>query len=414
MVAKKPATKVQKPVAKKAPIEVVEIQPIAREEIPQVIEEEILVAIESTEEEIPVVEETEESPCFLGAIRGFQADTEFFVVQLRIDRLRELLTFAEKNVPAPEKMQREVKGTKVKAISEYVRANRCSYILPAVTVVIDGDFSFEPFFGSECGKLSFAPGTKLFPLDGQHRLLGLQTALNEMEDLGIETIAATLHKRDSLLERRQAFHDINKYATPVPSGLAKSMDHRNPGTNLVSHVISQDSDNPSRILVFARECINYNKASLTGKSPEIFPYKTLQEAIEFSRKLIKYDHLPNQITVVRQYWQAVSEAMTDWKENPVKVREHTIATHSITIKALGRLGEYFLASTKEFSEKKMDVLQKLSLIDWSKGNTKWQEIGVLDTKGKIIASGADDRICKYLVEYLGIPQSKIPAIEINN
>lgn len=407
MVVKNSAPKSRKTVAKKVAVKTeVPTLTIAHEEIP------VAILSEDFVNEIP---EPEEEPCFtIDAIRGVQADTEFFVVQLRIDRLRELLTFAEKNVPAPEKMQREVKGVKVKAISEYVRANRCSYILPAVTVVIDGDFSFEPFLDSECGKLSFASGTKMFPLDGQHRLLGLQTALNEMEDLGLETIAATLHKRDSLLERRQAFHDINKYATPVPSGLAKSMDHRSPGTNLVSHVISQDSDNPSRILVFARECINYNKASLTGKSPEIFPYKTLQEAIESSRKLIKYDPLPEQIAVVRRYWQAISEVMTDWKENPVKVRENTIATHSITIKALGKLGEYFLCSTKEFGEKKIELLKKLSFIDWTKGNLKWQELAVLDAKGKVITSGADDRICKYLVEYLNIPQYKIPSIEINN
>lgn len=63
---------------------------------------------------------------------------------------------------------------------------------------------------------------------------------------------------------------------------------------------------------------------------------------------------------VRQYGFTVSQAMKDWKQDPVIVREKTIATYSITLKALGKLGgNYFLGSTKQFDEKKIGFLKKL-------------------------------------------------------
>jgi DNA sulfur modification protein DndB len=412
-IKKTVATKPQKPVTQKEVVEVVEVtqavahkivenQPIAHEQEIQEPHEPI------TSEEIPitVIEEEEvQEPCFtqLEALRGIQANAEYYVVQLQISRLKELISFAEKNTPAPQRIQRDVNGTRVKALAGYVLANRNSHVLPAVTIVIEGKHRFQPYTDdSQYGLLILSEGTKLFPIDGQHRLLGLQHALNMTEDLSVETIPAMILKRDALLERRQAFFDINQLAKRV-GAVAKAMDHRSPGTDIIGHVIAQDSSR-YRILVFAQNCINYSKPSLTKKDPEIFSYTSLQRAIELSRYHIKNTSLPQQIEIVREYWFTVAQYMTDWQvSDPAKVRELTIATHGITLEGLGKLGRCFMAEAKELGEGKIDFLKKLSLIDWSKGNEDWEKEGILDKKGKIIASGSGDRICSHLIRKLGLP-----------
>jgi len=364
-----------------------------------------------TEDTEIVLTETVESPEIepiahwikFDALKGVQAEREFYTVQLKISELSGLLTFSEKDVPQPERIQREVKGPKVKKLSAYVLANRASYILPAVTIVIEGEFDFFEV-GGRYGELCLREGTKLFPLDGQHRLLGLNLALRENPTLGDEYITATIYRIEGTIARRQAFRDINEEQTKVSSGLSKSMDHRNPGTHLVSHIIAQDHD--ERIPVFSQDCIEYGKPSITGKSEKIFPYKTLQEAIELSRKHIKNSPIDDQKRLVRQYWLAISKVMKDWEQDPVVVRRETIATHSITVKAIGKLGSAFMPTTEPLGEGKIAILQGLSLIDWSKANADWLAIGVLTPQGKVITSNADERIFDYLVEKLELLVTK--------
>lgn len=410
MAIKKPAPKSQKTVTKKEVAVETEVKPIASEEIPQVIEEEIPGAILS-EDCVNEPIESEEEPCFtIDAIRGVQATAEYYVIQLPIFQLKELISFAEKNIPAPQRIQRIANGTGVKALANYVRSNTTDYILPAVTLVIEGDYKFDRYSeNSECGALTIPKGTKLFPLDGQHRLLGLQEALKTMEDLGCETIAATLHKRDSLIERRQAFFDLNT-AKAVPSGFAKSTNHRSASTAISAHIFKQDAS-PHQVLVFRQGCINYDKASLSKKDAEIFAYAPLFKAIELSRAEIKNAALPEQIEVVRQYWATVSRFMLPWQEaNPAKTRELTIAAHAVTLEAIGKLGRQLLLEAKPLNEAKIQVLEKLSYIDWSKGNRDWETIDVLDKKGKVLTSGAGDRIFAYILIKIGL--AKPPAVEV--
>ncbi len=396
-----PAMKKTKTLVKQEVVAELEIKPIAHEVIPEAI----------AHEEIPVeVQQTEEEPCFiLEAIRGTQAGSEYYVVQLPIFRLRELISFVEKNIPAPQRIQRIAKGNDVKALANYVRSNLTDYILPAVTLVIEGDYHFKPYSEhSECGELVFPIGAKLFPLDGQHRILGLQEALKTMEDLGLETIAATLHKRDGLIERRQAFFDLNTSKT-VPSGFAKSTNHRSATTAIAAHIFKQDGDQ-YQVSVFRPDCINYDKASLTKKDTEIFAYAPLLKAIELSRAEIKNTPLQEQIETVRQYWSTVSQFMLPWQEtNPAKIRDLTIATHGIVLEALGKLGRQLIPDAKPLNDKKIEALEKLSYIDWSRGNQDWEDIDVLDKKGKVRTSGAGDRIFLYILDKIGL--AKPPKVE---
>jgi DNA sulfur modification protein DndB len=359
-------------------------------------------------EEIPTtaIEEVQEEPCFtLEAIRGIQATAEYYVVQLPIFRLRELISFVEKNIPAPQRIQRIAKGNDVRALANYVRSNLTDYILPAVTLVIEGTYMFKPYSeNSECGELVFPIGAKLFPLDGQHRILGLQEALKTMEDLGLETIGATIHKRDGLIERRQAFFDLNT-SKAVPSGFAKSTNHRSATTAIAAHIFKQDGS-LHQVSVFRPGCINYDKASLTKKDTEIFAYAPLLKAIELSRAEIKNTPLPEQIEVIRQYWATVSKFMLPWQEtNPAKIRDLTIATHGIVLEALGKLGRQLIPDAKPLNEKKLEVLEKLSFIDWSRGNQDWETIEVLDKKGKVQTSRASDRIFTYILDKIGLTKS---------
>lgn len=405
----------------------------------ETIPEEVLesVAIESIEEPIA------SQPRFtkkLEALKGFQGDREYFAVQLKVGELADILTFAQRNIPAPERIQRDIKALNVGKIADYIMANRMSYIFSGVTLLVVGGFDFCPIAGTY-GELFLHEGSELLPLDGQHRLLGLQKALHKDPNLAEEYISASIYKIDDLMARRQAFHDINS-ASPVPTGIKRAMNHRSNGTYLVSSVIAQDHD--LRISVFAEGCIDHDKASITGKSTRIFPYKTLHEAIVASGKNFANSPIERQIKAARHYWHTVSLAMKDWALSPPHVvRDQTIATHSITVNALGKLGAQMMPTAEPLNDNKIALLQKLAFIDWSKCNSDWLEfnpatdyvedqkskdarsedgkektevpkvkltrVGVLNLKGKVITSGAAERICDYLITKLELPVTKTKA-----
>lgn len=367
----------------------------------------------SIESKIIEKEENPISPCYrrLSVLRGCQGDREYYSAQLRVGDLADILTFAQKGVAASDRIQREIKPINVGKISDYVINNRSTYIFPGVTLLMVGDFDFVPALNETCGELCLHEGAELLPLDGQHRLLGLLKALHSDPDIAEESIAASIYKIDDLMARRQAFHDINS-AAPVPAGIRRAMNHRSNGTYLVSGVTAQQG-NDLRISAFAENCIDHDKSSITGKSTKIFPYKSLHEAIVTSCKNFPNAPIERQVQAARRYWHTVSLYMKDWAISPPQVaRDRTIATHSITLAALGRLGALFMLEPEELNEQKITVLEKLALVDWSKDNPDWLEpggdlcVGVLNAKGKVIASGAAERICDYLIVKLGLPVGK--------
>lgn len=82
---------------------------------------------------------------------------------------------------------------------------------------IEFKYNEDEFY--QMGILEFESSHKIFPVDGQHRVEGIKTALLENPELGNEKIAAIFisHKNteEGMRETRRLFSTLNRYAKPV-------------------------------------------------------------------------------------------------------------------------------------------------------------------------------------------------------
>ena len=139
-----------------------------------------------------------------------------------------------------EILQREIKQTRINAISVYIQNNNERFLGSIVLAIhqgdpkwteidinqnfeIDGlglDDSSVDFLNSKFGVLSLIGNEQIFALDGQHRLLGLRKAYAENQaELGkLEVpVVFVIHKHDQLDKTRRLFTVLNKYAVEFKS-----------------------------------------------------------------------------------------------------------------------------------------------------------------------------------------------------
>ena len=112
------------------------------------------------------------------------------------------------------------------------------------------------------------------------------------------------------------------------------------------------------------------------------------------------------------YWNNVVEHMAQWQElqhreiTKVDLRESYIATQSIVIQALGRMGNYYISHQEEMK----DGLRGLERINWSRSAKQWY-MRAIGKNGRIITSKkAALLISNVIKKELGIALS---AEEIN-
>jgi DNA sulfur modification protein DndB len=78
------------------------------------------------------------------AVRGVQAGREYYVTMLPL-RMLERLFRPDAEVPGPaQRAQRRLSGPRVPRIARYITGNPDTYVLPALTAMVDADVRFSP------------------------------------------------------------------------------------------------------------------------------------------------------------------------------------------------------------------------------------------------------------------------------
>jgi len=184
-------------------------------------------------------------PCMRGAI----GDWVTYTCLMRLNDINDLVSYAEdihKNKKLSQLIQRELKKDRSKQIGEYLLNDDEAFFNSLVVAIYDGSpewhqldtikgttvgiENFEtPAYAVECmGYLSLTKEEKIFAIDGQHRLSGIQHALEINEDIGYQQIPVTFlaHFNDEggLKRTRRLFTTLNKKAKPVNKAAIISLD----------------------------------------------------------------------------------------------------------------------------------------------------------------------------------------------
>ncbi len=315
------------------------------------------------------------------AIRGLQAQREYYVSMWTLRLLAKIAIFDEDEVPPELRAQRNLNTARVPEIANYMLDNPTDYVFSALTVSIDSEIEYSKV--DEHGKLGMlrVPMHARFIVnDGQHRRAAIKTALEQRPELAHETIAVVFFQDLGLARSQQMFADLNRHAIRPSRSLGLLYDHRDQKAKLAKLVILEST-------VF-RDIVELEKSSLAKRSRKLFTLSAFYNACADLVQGLATGNLVEDAKIARDYWEAVAEHFPSWgqvREGRMpasEVREGFIHSHGIALQALGKAGNTLLTQHKRDWRKRLAALEK---IDWSRKNTKlWEgramNLGVLQKR----------------------------------
>lgn len=321
------------------------------------------------------------------AIRGVQANREYYVTMCPLRLIPRLFIFNEDELPPEMRAQRLLNKARVPEMARYMVENPDSYIFSALTASVNAEVRFDSLVGgtSPAGRV----GTLTIPMsatfvinDGQHRRAAIQQALTENPALGDETIAIVMFIDVGLDRCQQMFADLNRYAIRPAKSIGVLYDHRDPLAAISRLVVSQTP--------LLRDLTEMETSNLAPRSRKLFTLSAIHTATAALLEEIKLESLTERVDLAASYWRMVAEQFPVWQQvfrsevTAGEVRRDFIHTHSIVLHALGRIGSSLLLEDVDPASWKKR-LTKLRDIDWHRSNVNvWD--GRATNAGKVSKS----------------------------
>lgn len=331
-------------------------------------------------------------------VRGIQAGKEYYIAMVPLKMLTRLFPTDDEYVLPEYRAQRKINKARIPIISRYILDNRESYVFSALAASIDGDFYFCSTSDTfDAGVLEVSMDSKFLINDGQHRKAAILEALQEEPSLGDETIPIVFFADRGLARSQQIFTDLNKNAVKTSNSISELYDSRDQLAVMTRHVISR--------IEFINTYTNKEKDILGKFSSSLFTLNTFYTA---NKTIVGRGSIDNAKSFLFDFWNCVSKHMTQWRElehkeiTKIDLRENYIATQSIVIHALGRIGNYL------FQHKEIDMeecLARLERVNWHRGSQQWY-LRAINPNGRIITSKkAALLIANVIKNTIGIPLS---------
>ncbi len=309
------------------------------------------------------------------ALRGIQAQREYYVAMFPLRLITKLLIFDGDDLPPDLRAQRILNKARIPEIANYVINYPKDYVFSSLTASIDGQVQFIPFgknsLESKMGVLVMPMATKILINDGQHRRAAIEEALKHRPELGMETISVVFFVDTGLKRSQQMFADLNKHAVRPTKSLSILYDHRDPFSRFIKSKVLES------VQIF-KGLTELEKTTISNRSRKMF---TLSSIYQATRQLLWKFSAKDEVSEEEEkltidYWIEVAKNMPQWQEviqqqtHSSELREEFINAHGIALQALGILGQALIAQYPRNWRQKLRVLNK---IDWSRANKKFWE-----------------------------------------
>ena len=305
------------------------------------------------------------------AIRGIQADREYYVAICHMGIIPKLFVFNEYNIPAKLRAQRTLRESRIPALKDYILNNPKEYIFSSLTASVDGRMKFipAPHLGPEgrMGKLHIDMSSKLLINDGQHRRKAIEAALEKKPELAHETISVVFFEDKGLKRSQQMFADLNKNAVKPSKSLNILYDNRDAYSKFI---VSLTED-----LEIFQNRVELEKTTIGRHAKEIFTLGGISDA---TKKMLGKEsiHRPNQDQkdTIREFWNCVAKNLPEWQNliqghiSPDDLRQNYVNAHTNCMNSLGIVGKIVI---KKYPDTWKTKLRALSKIDWSRENSIW-------------------------------------------
>lgn len=166
------------------------------------------------------------------AIRGILGEKTYYTATFTFEQIAERVKRIDKELHTSESLREQLQRALTdnhKSIKEYILTQKEHFFNALVLAVYDGDptwneleFEFNDIRYYSMGFLHLNGNERIFPVDGQHRVEGIKSALKENPNLKDETITVIFighHDNPEGKEKtRRIFSTLNRYAKPVSLG----------------------------------------------------------------------------------------------------------------------------------------------------------------------------------------------------
>lgn len=297
----------------------------------------------------------------LPAIRAIQAGQEYFTTAVPYSVLGKLLDLDGEQLETGA-LDRD----RPKAIANFIARNMDSYVLPAITISIDGEYTFSSTQPENAavfaGALIISIDTRVQLQDGRYRAMGIADALRSDPSLSDESVAVVIFPQSEGSSRK--FGDIKANQRKAGRSERIIRDPSDPIAMITRAVIAN-------VEAFT-DAIEMVKTTISNRSKNLFTFSALyqaNEALLASKSDLPIDDQTNHAVA---FWQTIQDAMPDWtSETPrVDLRKQTVHAHGVTLCAIATVGAAVVARYPKSWKQKLGKLRK---IDWSRDNTKLWE-----------------------------------------
>ena len=312
------------------------------------------------------------------AIRGLQAEREFFVTICPMDLIPKIFLYNEEQIPPEMRAQRTLNKARIPDIASYLANNQDDYILSSITASIDGNVIFEPINeNSPLGVLKIPMSSRIIINDGQHRRAAIERAIQMNPDLAYDSISVVFFIDIGLGKSQQMFADLNKNAVRPSRSLNILYNQRSPLSRYICELID-------RIEIF-KDRVELEKTSISNRSKKLF---TLSNIYQASSDLLGYKEKDKRLTTEMKdfcfkFWMTLDENITEWQlvklkeKKPVDIRNEFISSHGVTLQAIARVSNELIETFPTSWDKKLVYIKN---IDWSRNNKLWFGRAILNNR----------------------------------
>lgn len=304
------------------------------------------------------------------AIRGIQAEREYFVVMCPLKLIPRIFLYDEEILPAELRAQRTLNSARIPDLSQYLVSNPKNYVFSAITVSVDGEIHFkaegDDGYQRNIGMLHIPMTSRFIINDGQHRRAAIEEAIKENPDLGDETISVVLFIDAGLKRSQQMFADLNKHAVRPTKSLSILYDHRDP--------VSAFAVDLTNSVPLFKGLTEVEKTTISNRSTNLFTLNAISQSTKaLLRKTKKGDTISEkEKKIAKAYWIELGKVIPEWRMvikrdvSSVELRKNFVHSHGVALQALGEAGSELL---ERYPDDWKECLQKLQSIDWRRANS---------------------------------------------
>ncbi|MCK6207700.1 DNA sulfur modification protein DndB [Bacillus infantis] len=317
------------------------------------------------------------------AIRGVQANKEYYVAMCPLRIIPKIFLFDEDEIPPEHRSQRILNKSRIPEITNYIVENNYDYVFSSLTASIDGEIEFISFdqdpSSKDLGQLRISLDSRFLINDGQHRRAAIEEALKISPEIGSETISVVFYHDEGLTKSQQIFSDLNRHAVNTTSSIGILYDHRDK-LSLVTKELVND-------IPLLKRYTDRERVSLSKNSPKIL---ALNHIFNTNLKLLgksKGDQIStDDQEFLFEFWGVLTDSIKEWNQvlnkelSPRDLRANFIVGHGVFIEAIGVLGRYL----REYHQENWkQYIYKLSDIDWNRENTECWLGRAFNSNGRI-------------------------------